>query len=55
MCPGCRYVQEGQVVEKGTPIGGMGRTGAATGVHIHFAIWSGYPFRGTPLNPMNFY
>ena len=55
MCPGCRYVHEGQVVEKGTPIGGMGRTGAATGVHIHFAIWSGYPFRGTPLNPMNFY
>jgi murein DD-endopeptidase MepM/ murein hydrolase activator NlpD len=55
MCPGCRYVYEGQVVEKGTPVGGMGRTGAATGVHLHFAIWSGYPFRGTPLNPMNFY
>lgn len=55
MCPGCRYVQEGQVVEKGQPIGGMGTTGAATGVHLHFAIWSGYPHRGSPLNPMNFY
>lgn len=55
MCPGCRYVKVGDVVEKGQPIGGMGRTGAATGVHIHFAIWKGYPFRGTPLNPMNFY
>ena len=55
MCPGCRYVKEGDVVEKGQPIGGMGRTGAATGVHLHFEIWSGYPHRGTPLNPMNFY
>ena len=55
MCPGCRSVKLADVVEKGQPIGGMGRTGAATGVHLHFAIWSGYPFRGTPLNPMNFY
>ena len=55
MCPGCRYVKEGDVVEKGQPIGGMGATGAATGVHLHFAIWSGYPHRGSPLNPMNFY
>lgn len=55
MCPGCRYVKEGDVVEKGQPIGGMGTTGASTGVHLHFAIWSGYPHRGSPLNPMNFY
>lgn len=55
MCPGCRYVKEGDVVEKGQPIGGMGTTGASTGVHLHYAIWSGYPHRGTPLNPMNFY
>ena len=55
MCPGCRYVKEGDYVEKGDPIGGMGKTGAATGVHLHFAIWYGYPFKGTPLNPMQFY
>lgn len=55
MCPGCRYVKVGDVVEKGQPIGGMGRTGAATGVHLHFAVWYGYPFRGTPLNPAQFY
>ena len=55
MCPGCRYVKEGDVVEKGQPIGGMGTTGASTGVHLHFAIWNGYPHRGSPLNPMNFY
>lgn len=55
MCPGCRYVKTGDVVEKGQPIGGMGKTGAATGVHLHFAMWYGYPHKGTPLNPMNFY
>lgn len=55
MCPGCRYVKVGDVVEKGQPIGGMGTTGASTGIHLHFAIWKGYPFKGTPLNPMQFY
>ena len=55
MCPGCRYVKTGDVVEKGQPIGGMGKTGAATGVHLHYAIWKGYPHRGTVLNPMQFY
>ena len=56
MCPGCRSVQAGDYVEKGQPIGGMGMTGAATGVHLHFAIWYGFPYRGgEPLNAMNFY
>ena len=55
MCPGCRYVKVGDVVEKGQPIGGMGTTGASTGIHLHFAIWHGYPFKGTALNPMQFY
>ncbi len=56
MCPGCRAVKEGDYVEKGQPIGGMGMTGAATGVHLHFAIWYGFPYYGgQPLNAMQFY
>lgn len=49
-------VREGQNVSKGEVIGFMGRTGAATGVHLHFAIWHGYPYRGgKALNAMSFY
>ena len=56
LCTGCRYVSEGQTVYKGQVIGGMGRTGAATGVHLHFSIWTGYPYRGgRALNAMQFY
>ncbi|MBQ2639649.1 MAG: peptidoglycan DD-metalloendopeptidase family protein [Bacilli bacterium] len=51
-----RYVSVGQNVDKGQVIGGMGQTGAATGVHLHFAIWQGYPYRGGhALNAMQFY
>lgn len=56
LCPGCRYVSAGQEVSKGQVIGGMGMTGAATGVHLHFALWSGYPYRGgVALNAMSVY
>ena len=56
LCPGCRVVKEGDYVEKGQVIGGMGMTGAATGVHLHFAIWSGFPYRGgVAQNAMAFY
>ena len=36
---GSRRVKVGDYVVKGQVIGSMGRTGAATGVHVHFAIW----------------
>ena len=53
---GSRMVRVGDYVVKGQVIGSMGMTGAATGVHVHFAIWRGYPYRGgTPLNPLAFY
>lgn len=56
LCPGCRYVKAGDNVVKGQVIGGMGKTGAASGVHLHFAIWRGYPYRGgRALNAMSMY
>ena len=51
-----RYVKTGDVVSKGQVIGAMGKTGAATGVHLHFGMWTGYPYRGgRPVNAMNYY
>lgn len=56
MCPGCRYVSVGDQVEKGQVIGGMGQTGAATGVHLHYGMWIGYPYYGgRAVNAMNYY
>jgi murein DD-endopeptidase MepM/ murein hydrolase activator NlpD len=41
-------VKEGQEVEKGQVVGQMGRTGRATGVHLHFEVRH---FR-QPVNPL---
>jgi murein DD-endopeptidase MepM/ murein hydrolase activator NlpD len=35
------YVTAGEYVTAGTPIGQMGMTGAATGIHVHFELWQG--------------
>lgn len=55
MC--ARYVSEGEHVEKGQIIGGMGHTGWATGTHLHFGLFKGgYPYRGgTALNALGLY
>ena len=40
------YVKKGQMVSRKQVIGGMGHTGAATGTHLHFAVYTGVPYNG---------
>lgn len=50
-----RSVQKGAVVYANDQIGTMGNTGYAQGVHLHFGLWTGSPYTGTPLNPRSLY
>ena len=51
-----RYKKPGDVVMANDVIGTMGMTGYATGVHLHFGVYIGYPFQGgVPINPMTLY
>ncbi len=50
------YVQKGEVVSMSQVIGAMGQTGFATGVHLHFGVWKGYPYYGgVAINPLSLY
>lgn len=51
------YVSPGQSVQMGQVIGSVGRTGFATGCHLHFGFSVGNPWSGSSikLNPMSLY
>ncbi|MBQ6841371.1 MAG: M23 family metallopeptidase [Bacilli bacterium] len=58
-------VKPGDTVTKGQIIGAMGNSGVVSpmpspscptcGTHLHFGVFNGNPYRGTPINPLRLY
>ena len=57
LVPGSPTVKSGDFVQKGQVIARMGQSGFATGTHLHFSIFYGYPYRSgsKSYDPCRFY
>ena len=50
-----KYVAVGKRVAAHDVIGEIGSSGNSTGLHCHFEIWSGVPYKSKSYNPLTFY
>ncbi len=50
-----KYIKVGQSVAAHQIIGEIGSSGNSTGLHLHYEIWDGVPFKSQSYNPFLFY